>query len=173
MNLVIDANIFKGFYQETVLELNEDKISLTGSTLKLFDSENKTIYMDEGNQIESEWRNLVSPEWFNAWLIYELESGNVVNIPIENHETILKALKTKGFPSSGDKWYVRTAVTLAEQMDEAKFITEDMDFYDPKKKSLNAKARENVMRSKSSVIRKYLLKKASLIVIPVCEFNEL
>ncbi|MBA0179900.1 hypothetical protein H0251_09670 [Pectobacterium carotovorum] len=173
MNLVIDANVFKGFYQEYVLELPEHDTSLTGSTLKLFDANNKIIYMDEGTQIENEWRRVVCPEWFDAWLIGELEAGHVVNIPTKNQEIILNALKKQGFPSSGDKWYVRTAVTLKEEQDEVNFITEDIDFYDPTKKSLKNAKRVCIMKSKSSTIRKYLSKKTGLIVMPVCEFNDL
>ncbi|MBP1015933.1 hypothetical protein J8628_03295 [Serratia fonticola] len=173
MNLVIDANIFKGFYQEFVLELSVNNTSLTGSTLKLFDADDKIIYMDEGTQIENEWRNVVCPEWFNAWLIDSIEAGNVINIPISNQETILNALKTKGFPSTGDKWYIRTAVSLIDENHEVNFITEDLDFYDPTKKNLKGPKRISTMKSKSSVVRKHLFKKTGLFVMPVCEFNEL
>ncbi|UCP82114.1 hypothetical protein [Pectobacterium versatile] len=173
MNLVIDANIFKGFYQEYVLDLPEHDTSLTGSTLKLFDANNKIIYMDEGTQIENEWRRVVCPEWFDAWLIGELEAGHVVNITIKNQELILNALKKQGFPSSGDKWYIRTAVTLKEEQGEVNFITEDIDFYDPTKKSLKNTKRVCIMKSKSSTIRKYLSKNTGLTVMPVCEFNDL
>lgn len=173
MNLVIDANVFKGFYQESVLELTVERTSLTGSTIELFDADDKIIYLDEGTQIETEWRKVVCPEWFNAWLIYSIEAGNIINIPTNNQEAILKALRTKGFPSSGDKWYIRTAVSLTDANHEVKFITEDMDFYDPTKKNVNGSNRVNIMKSKSSTIRKHLLKKTGLSVMPVCEFNEL
>lgn len=172
MNLIVDANVFKGFYQEFVLELTEHETCLTASTLKLFDADDKTIYMDEGTHIENEWRNVVDRQWFDAWLIAELEAGHIINIRTENHEAALKALKNKGFPSSGDKWYVRTALTLKDTQGQVSFITEDLDFYDPTKKSARSGKRIDIMKSKSSAIRKYLSKATGLIVMPVCEFNE-
>ncbi|EOI6580335.1 hypothetical protein ACWCKR_002082 [Yersinia enterocolitica] len=170
MNLVVDANVFKGFYQETVLEMGPDKLEITGSPIGIFESDDKKIYVDDSKHIENEWRNVVDSEWFNAWYAVQIESLGIVETAIDNYQELIRALNKIGFPVGGDKWYIRTAKSVKENGLSITLITEDLDFYDPTKKMAKGAARLRILNSKSAVVRKYLAKKEDINISCVKEF---
>jgi len=153
MEIVIDANIINGFYKEDVLGIPS---TLTGSVVEMFtrsQNQGSVICLDEGGQIESEWRNVVPDDWFDVWYSKLLVEDKAIIVPVHTCHQLLNQLWRLGFPRSRDKWYIRTAKTVVDYkkgQDEdilCVLITEDLDFYDPsKKKTANAQQRVQVLK---------------------------
>lgn len=164
MSVVVDANVFKGFFQISVIGL---KSELSADPTPLFLGEYR-IALDDGGKIEAEWEGVVEREWFRAWIIDAYDQGLVSNYsPIVCALTKRELVKL-GFPrDSKDIWYVRTAMAIAPHVN---LVSEDMDFYDPKKKALSGSARKKVLLSKGSPVRRFLDKERDISVSCVEEF---
>jgi len=65
-----------------------------------------------------------------------------------------------------DIWYIRVAKEVSLQSKKSILVTEDIDFYDPKKKSSNSKTRLQIIRN-GGVLSKYLKKKENIQVLGV------
>lgn len=174
MEIVIDANIVAGHFKETVLGIEIGPTNnLTASTLTLFNGLGTTdiCYLDDGTIIETEWRNPVSNEWFDAWFGDLLASGKAQLIPASSDEALERRLHTKGFPKARnrDLWYIRTCHAIVNTNPDinVRLITEDIDFYDPRKKGGNAKTRKKIIQNGSGPISK-LLRKESIWVTALC-----
>jgi hypothetical protein len=164
---VVDANILKAFYEKNVLSINQN---LTGCPEQVF-SRLRKIYIDDGGKIEHEWRSLVDQEWFNVWLAREITSGRIESIPVKNHQNTCKKLRAYGFPSSKDIWYIRTAKEISIiNNSKCVLLTEDIDFFDPKKKSLSGNARVKVLKSNNSNLKKILEKEENIAVMCIFIF---
>ena len=128
--------------------------------------------MDEGGQIEQEWRQLVDPEWLNAWLAELLINDSARVITVETCHPLKKKVATLGFPTKGregrDFWYIRTAKAVVDfykqavpdkKTELAVIISEDLDFYEPQQKGkLRGEERLAILHAKQSTIGRYLLK---------------
>lgn len=170
MKIVIDAEIIKGYFEETVLQI---ETSLTSSVGGIFArlGEQDTAYLDDGGQIEHEWRNLVSPEWFDAWYAQQLNEGHAVPVPISDSCNLLrrKLEQDCGFPRrSRDFWYIKTAKTVTDKRSKAVIATEDLDFFDPTEKESASKTREKILRSSTGPVVRILARELILIKSVVC-----
>lgn len=160
MEIVIDANVLKGYYDALFTE------SHLNPTLIFERLGQDIVYLDEGGQIKQEWRNVVEPEWFDGWYAQQLSTGHLQLIPAETHPKLLKKLVTEfGFPRSRDQWYIRVAKTVFDYFEECTLITEDGDFYDPKQKA-SSKCEKN------APVAKFLRKKEGIIVQCVVDYLE-
>lgn len=168
MSAVVDANILKAFYEKTVLEIEG---SLTACPEEVIEGL-EYIYLDDGGQIEHEWRSLVDPEWFESWLSNEMAIGNIGLLQVDNHAATCKKIYKIGFPrGSKDIWYVRTAKQVSiSQAKPSVLITEDIDFFDPTKKGTSGEARIRVLKSKNSKLKKLLYKEEDISVLCLCEY---
>jgi hypothetical protein len=156
LNLVVDANIFKSYFMESVLEKNTN---LTDSTIKIFEMGNlkNLIFHDDGGIIQKEWENLVEPEWFQTWLGDMFSSGKLIEITPINDDSLKSKLKNNGFPiNTKDYKYVTTANSVAKKNNYAYIVTEDMDFYSPKEKNCDCKRRGKIISASSSEVGKTL-----------------
>ncbi|RLC00681.1 MAG: hypothetical protein DRI57_31995 [Deltaproteobacteria bacterium] len=161
-HIIIDANIINGYFQETVLELDSQ---LTANPSPIFDrlGDDHALFLDDGGHIEHEWGEVVEREWFEAWYADILKDGKAQLIRARTYPEIRKRLRNLGFPDKGgDIWYVRIAKTVSERYGNSNLITEDMDFFDPKKK--RSQARMKILQSKVAPVAKYLRKKENVIV---------
>jgi len=118
VELVIDANIFEGYYQENVLGIKVT--GLTASPLEIFSNlgDQDFIYFDEGGHILQEWKNLVEPEWFDAWYPKLLAEGGAYEIPTETCYLLRRTLWGLGFPRGKDFWHIRTALSILSEHEE-------------------------------------------------------
>ena len=154
--------MINGYFQETVLE---SKSQLTANPSPIFDrlGHDHTLFLDDEGHIEHEWGEVVGREWFEAWYADILRDGKAQLIQVSTYPEIRKRLLTLGFPKTGgDIWYVRTAKTVSERCGNSYLITEDMDFFDPKRK--RDQARKKILQSKAAPVAKYLRKKENVIV---------
>lgn len=155
--MIVDANVFKGFYEATLGRPH----ALHGCPIKLLASATpeNPIHQDTGQMIESEWRKLVDPEWFNSWLADQFTSGNITLTDTIIDNGLEKNLYTKGFPKSKDIWYVRLGLgVVSRTQSKCQLFSEDIDFYDPSMKNCTSKKRTKTLTTGSGPIAKILKK---------------
>lgn len=158
MELVIDANILKGYFEETQIGSSPE---LTHSPQALFQRLGKgdTGYLDEGGQIQHEWRNVVDPEWFDKWYRDLLRQDGLSLIPVKPYPALRSSLGKLGFPNKGrDIWYVRTAKAVYEAFDSVVLVSEDLDFYNPKEKKGDHQRRLKILLAGNGPVVKHLRK---------------
>jgi len=172
MYFVIDANIVKGYYEETVKELTTN---LTHSTIGIFQALGNECYayLDEGGQVKAEWSSGIDPEWFQEWYSELLLEGCIYEIVVNNCPELRKRLRQKGFPdSTRDKWYIKTCSAVTDNKKIVHLISEDLDFYDPtKKNTLHGVARLNFLRKEDGPVPKILKKYNNIHVKCVANLN--
>lgn len=154
--MIIDANIFQGYFQADIGSMH----NLFGCPKALVNSasQENPIYHDLGRIIESEWRNLVEPEWFEGWLAGALASGLIAILNAPHDNAIEKKVSAQGFPKSKDVVYIRLGACIAKSMGACNFYTEDMDFYDPSLKGCAAKTRKRLITTSAGPVAKILRK---------------
>lgn len=172
MNLVIDANVFAAFYQRHIIGI--DALSLTACPIPIFEKLGKDeyCYFDENGFIKDEWSKLAEPEWFNTWYTDNLIAGNFLPVPVSNINAIRQKLQTLGFPTGVDIWYIKTSKSVYDEFGNVFLISEDLDFYAPKKKSTKHKERMEILANSSGNVSKYLNKKEKICVLSVLSYIE-
>lgn len=164
MRIIIDAHIVNGYFQEST---KGSQSFLTHSTEPLFNRVGKDdfVYLDNGGMIKNEWRSSVDTEWFDAWYPGLLIEGAAFEIEVDNCKNLKNVLRSLGFPATGrDFWYIRTAKAVIDLFQEAIIVTEDIDFYDARKKNCTSKERERILRSGNGLIAKTLMKRENIII---------
>lgn len=139
--MIIDANVFKGYFQLTVGSEHD----LCGCPKILIDSATASnpIYHDIDGIITSEWQAVVDREWFEPWLADQLEAGTIAYIIKKIDLSFERKLISHGFPRTRDLIYVRVGLSAVESTGLAcSLFTEDIDFYDPKKKKASHQKQE-------------------------------
>ena len=133
LNLVVDANVLKGYFEETVIGSPH---SLSDSAVGIFEADSSCVvlYHDDGGIVEQEWRQLVEPEWFSAWLARLYTEDRLKTIARAQCPQIKACLKTAGFPvRSRDFTYIRTAEAVGSAHANSSIVSDDMHFFNPKK----------------------------------------
>ena len=138
-SIVIDANVFHSFAQESILGIPNGE--RTASALPLFQGLGTRCiaFLDSGGQIEAEWSKLArfASEWFEAWLAASFADGRIYEVEPSPDPQLVKRYRQIGFPGGKDIWYIKTAhglVTLCQRSKPC-LVAEDIDFYDPTKKT--------------------------------------
>jgi hypothetical protein len=173
VNVIVDANIFKGYVMERILEINH---ALTGSPISIFEDSDVIICFDEKDQIKTEYVNLIKERMAVELIIEMLNEGKIRLTNYKIDEGVESALRSRGFDmDSRDKWYVRVALYAKSINDDKRIflISEDIDFYDPTKKECSCEERNTIIRSKSSPVCKYLVKMAGISPICVETYNNI
>lgn len=174
MNLVIDANIVKGFYETSVLGIED--IHLTGSPLFIFQrlTRHDHAFLDDQGHIKHEWRNVVDPEWFDVWFARLLAQDILSLIPVQSFSKLRKQLGTMGFPTKGSKdfWYIKTAKSVVLDFDHAILLSEDLDFHDPSVKGQSSSRRQKILTDGNGHIAKLLQKRESIFVMCVVYYQQ-
>ena len=154
--MIIDANVFKGYFQAEM----DKPHSLCGCPKKLFEraTPSNPIFHDKGSIMEQEWRDVVSNEWFEGWLAGALAADIISFASADINLTIEKKVKSKGFPVGRDVVYIRVALSVSSKKGACDFFTEDIDFFDPKKKNCNSKTRRQILQKSSGPVAKLLTK---------------
>ena len=162
MGLIIDSHVFKGYYIERVLE---KKSELTYDPTIIFEDSGiaSEIYFDNKEIIENEWRSLVDRYWFDVWFADMLTNNGINYIEPERSKDLAKKLFNLGFPiHSKDIWYIRTAKAVSNELGICVLITEDIDFYDPRKKKIQRKKRIDILLNCKGCVAKYLNKSENI-----------
>lgn len=159
--MLIDANVFNGFFQFDIGLPH----TLQGcpNTLMATVTPSHPVHHDDGGVIEHEWRRVVDPDWFDAWLVSSLQSGLIQYQGPTKNVSVEKQLMNKGFPTGRDIIYVRVGLSVVASKGSCAFFTEDIDFYDPKMKGCKATTRKKILQAASGPVCK-VLSKVGLVV---------
>lgn len=163
--MLIDANVFKGYYHVEVGMAHE----LQGCPKALVESATKDspIYHDVGGKIEFEWGSALPREWFSAWLANKLQSGVIQYLQPVIDTALEKRLLGLGFPPGRDKVYCRMGTALADLKKPCALYSEDIDFYDPKEKGCPKKRRIKILTKSAGPVAKLLRKRGvSVLCVP-------
>lgn len=165
-SIIIDANVFAGYYRHVIGKACDP---LTDCPSVLFGKLGVDYFgfLDDGFLIQSEWQKQADHEWFDAWLSAQLTSGALQYVSQKRDAGVEKQLEKRGFPKAGDIKYIWTALGIAQISGDCILASEDLDFYDPKKKSGSSKTRASIIRNHRGAVRSYLKKELSLEVLPV------
>jgi hypothetical protein len=169
MRLVVDAQLIAGYFREA--ERGEAP-AYTGPVTDLIQrlGRQDRAFLDETGRIEQEYRDVVDPEWFEAWLGDRLANGDFVIVAAQACPELIRLLITKfGFPrKGGDRHYVALARAIVEAKQEpVALLSEDLDFYDPKAKQGSSKRRAKLLNTCGGPVARYLTKHESICVRPV------
>lgn len=169
---VIDANVFHAFFYETFQ--GKTHAERTASAMPIFSSLGSKLvaFVDAGELIESEWRQVCqgAGEWFTAWLENAILQGHVYQVESSTDKLLNKRYCGAGFPRGRDICYVRVAHGLTQVCKRTRpwIIAEDIDFFDPTKKSAGKKA--EVLRSGNGPIA-HLLRADGIEVACIATFS--
>lgn len=121
--MLIDANVFKGYYQ---MDLGKGH-DLCGCPQTLFRAvtAQTPVFHDDGRIVEEEWRRVVDRDWFDAWLSASLQSGLVEYLKPSHDASVEKKLQALGFPKGRDIIYVRLGLSATAKRGPCSFYTED------------------------------------------------
>jgi hypothetical protein len=158
--VVIDAQLLAGLYRETIVGEAPAYSAATTDLFARLGSEDLG-YMDRDGVIESEYRALVDPDWFDAWLGDRLQAGDFVISAGRRCPALLKILVVQhGFPRrSKDCRYIELCCGVVEATGEwTALISEDLDFYEPKAKAANSSYRQRVLASGRGPVARHLKK---------------
>ena len=156
--MIVDANVFKGFFDSTM----GNSHALSGCPVQLMSkcSADNPIYHDYGKIIETEWQQVVDRDWFEPWLASQLMTGAISYVETIRDRELEKKLTNAGFPHGRDIVYARVGLgVVAVKGKSCMLFTEDLDFYDPKKKNCPTKTRAKLLATAAGPICKILKKK--------------
>jgi hypothetical protein len=115
--------------------------------------------------VEREWRNTTGDEFFNIWFVEYLLAQRITYVTDSNKLTLHQKKKIHnefGLPRgrSKDIDYIECTINT-----EIKYIlTDDTDFFDPKKKNASAKEKTRVKNLRQGELCKFLRKEFGIIV---------
>jgi hypothetical protein len=162
LNVVVDAQVI-GWY---LAELRGATTPATHPPSALIDSLSvrDIAFLDEGAQIESEWRRTTDPEWFDQWFGDLLARGGAVIIPVRPASALLRTLQRDyGFPRSRDAWYINTAAAANTDTEAVAIVSEDLDFYEPRaKRGCTPARRIRIISQASGNVARYLRREAGI-----------
>lgn len=145
MEVVIDAQVVIGYFDETVREVAH---RLTESAVSLINrlGVEDCMYIDERGMLEYEYADKTGQEWLNAWIGDLLRDGGAQVVPARPHQALERRLAEVGFPvNSRDKWYVRVARSVVEVFGSSHLVSEDLHFFAPREKGSAGRNRRDVI----------------------------
>jgi hypothetical protein len=153
--VVVDANVVKGLMQAQQSSSHDCSGDPEEAFVLLTDG-GAEVWLDRGGQMLSEWQACTQREWFGLWYSEFVQSTNVRHATVQPHDRLLRELRTTfGFPKSRDVWVLRTALTAAADGD-TELLTDDMDYFDPKKKSQPKERQRHLKGAQVGAVRRRL-----------------
>lgn len=165
MNVIIDAQLVAGYYRE--VEVGEAP-AFSASTVTLLNRLGVVDqgFVDTGGVLEQEYRDVVDPDWFEAWYAQRLAEGHFEEVDAPPCPDLIRCLVVScGFPrGSKDRHYIALAAAVSGgKRDPSSLITEDLDFYDPTQKQVAHKRRMRILQKQTGCVAKEL-KRAHVVV---------
>lgn len=183
MELVLDAQIIKGFFDEDVIGIAHSLTESPGLIIDRLGSSDRAN-LDDGGQIQEEWKRPVDSEWFDVWYARLLADDAAREISVGTNQQLRSQLRNLGFPVRGpagrDLWYVRTANAVADELGSsaagrnplAMIVSEDLHFYSPAEKATaRGDARTKILLSGAGPVARLLSRKYQIQV--TCVHNYL
>lgn len=152
--IVVDANIISYYGREYIEE--------TGDLCDLIEKILKNCGIAISDSMEREWRNTCGSQLFDVWFTDNLRDGHIQYITPYLDKQILKKIHNDfGLPKrGGDKDLIKAAnVTTYKYI-----LTNDIDLFDPKKKSVERKEKERIKKQRKGALCIFLRKELDIIV---------
>jgi hypothetical protein len=133
-SIVIDSNVVVGLSMESAGLVSRCSAP-PSQALVAIESDGSIIYLDEQGHVLAEWEAGCDPDWF-----FDFASNHDVRyIFAKNYTAFCREARVKfGFPKLENVWILRIALTVVETDALCLLLTEDVDFYSPKKKLVPA-----------------------------------
>lgn len=161
---VVDANAIHAFQKERIsASLGPAHEGVTRILTE------HCIALDEGELCYTEWLACAAgtaPYNLADWVADELVAGRIQLFQLADN-TCRRKLSAYGLPQSDHKW-----VRLAIGSGGKKLVTEDVDFFDPTKKTAPAAAKARIKHARSGACAKSLKKDfgvSVMCIIHVCD----
>jgi hypothetical protein len=155
--LVVDANIMSYYMRE---KKNED-----GELFKLIEYIINYCGLAINDAVEREWKNTTGDQFFCIWFDEYMLAQKIRYVAESNKLTIHQKKKIHndyGLPKkkSKDIDYIECAINT-----EIKYIlTDDIDFFDPKKKMASAREKFKVKNQRQGALCRFLKKEFEVVV---------
>jgi hypothetical protein len=156
--VVVDANIMSHYIQE---KKNDE-----GKLYNLIEFIIDCCGLAINDRVELEWRNTTGDEFFNIWFVDCILAQRIKYVTDSNKLTTHQKNKIHndyGLPrgnKSKDIAYIKCNINT-----EIRYIlTEDIDFYDPKRKKESPKAKFEARNQRRGALCKFLKKKFQITV---------
>jgi len=154
--VVVDANIMSKFYHQLLLE--------EGDLYELITTIIHCYGIALSDKIEQEWKNTVRTQFFNDWFDEALKNGRLryVENPRLEKRYLKRIHNVYGLPKKKgrDIEYIKVAyMTILKYI-----LTEDIHFYDPKKKHASQKEKKKVKNKRQGALCRYLKKALGITV---------
>jgi hypothetical protein len=147
-NLVLDANIINEFIKS---EKGCAEVDCTADLMEII-TQSYFIAIDEGDRIEMQWQQTCNCELFKDWITEQFKNGKIRKKRGVRNQSIRNSLITKyGFPFN-DLIYIWVALDTVKKY----IITEDVHFFDPKKKKSSSKTISDLKKNSKGNVLKYL-----------------
>ena len=158
-----DANAIHAFQQERKSEANGPA---RAALERIFNGD--CIALDEDGLCLQEWLDCAEsavPFALGDWVADQMIHGRIRSFPLCT-ENLRKMLLNLGLPKKDHKW-VRLAIGCGGNL----IITNDIDFFDPKKKNASAQQKKKIKENGGSC-SKFLQKKLGVEVTCMVRFSE-
>ena len=153
--LVLDANVVKEIIRAEI----QCTTPVCVTDLSRIIDESYEIAIDDGDKIETEWRQTCNCNFFNDWITERLKNGTIKVLGGKIDSSLKRILLTQlGFHRK-DLIYIWIALETQKKY----IISEDMHFYDPKKMSCTS-AKQKAIKQCSGGKVANLLKRNGVVV---------
>ena len=152
--VVVDTNIISNYYQEYIEE--------TGDIYGLIEKLLKNCGIAITELLENEWHNTCGSQLFDVWFTDNLRDGYIQYVnPYINRQILKKIHNDFGLPKEGrDKELIKAAnVTTYKYI-----LTNDIDLFDPKKKTAPRKEKERIKKGRKGRLCQFLRKELEITV---------
>ena len=162
MDFAVDSNCICGFQSERVQSAPG---AFTEAVEKLF--LNGSLILDEGGHCRQEWlQTATGPVGMNLadWISDQLVGGRLKFVlcrPLGLHRRQLSQL---GLPTKDMKWFA-----LCRDGRATIFLTEDIDFYEPRAKAYPPARRERIKCQGPAPVKRFFLREIGTKVLDVAQ----
>lgn len=119
------------------------------------------LAIDQGGKIKHEWLTTCQSPYFREWYAKQLYMGRIAEITPSIPEQHKKALLGLGLPPDGfDKVYIAVANNTRTRY----IVSCDMDFFDPKLKKGDERAKSRARDDRRGAVCHYLRREMNIVV---------
>lgn len=154
--IVVDACIMRHFFLQAETR-NGNYFRLIKYLLRVY-----RIAVDNGGKIEQEWCEQGIYEMISAWITDQIKTGKIIALSASlGRGKINKIFHEYGLDrTEKDIEYIKVANVTAFKY----ILSEDIHFYDPKKKQANHITKEKIKNRRNGRLQKYLAKELKITV---------
>lgn len=146
--VVVDANIIKIFIIEEMKDC--------GDICELINNLLGSYGLAVNKMVEHEWQSIIGSQFFNEWFTMNILSERIKYVNDSVKVTFAQKKKiniTYGLPkNSRDIKYINCAINTKIRY----ILTEDIDFFDPKKKQASAEEKRRIKNQRQGKFCKFL-----------------